>query len=154
MTKPVRLILLLFTLPAVSKALGQDSVLTINVVDIAEQTRAGVTLKCKEGCPPATSDRVGTAILQLRPENKESGIVELQIVKQAATEWVLISPWDGKWPVSKKSLTVVVARRGDRQILTSGKALEAVTARILKGITPTIDRLEVQASDEQRRFPP
>src|SRR5262249_36631693 len=72
---------------------------------------------------------------------------ELQVVKQGPVEWVLISPWDGKWPISKKSLTVVVARRGDKEILTSGKALEALTTRVLKNLTAKQGR---QISEDRR----
>ncbi|HKQ04413.1 MAG TPA: DUF2225 domain-containing protein [Blastocatellia bacterium] len=130
--------------------LAQQEVLTINVVDIKEQTRPGVTLKCKEGCPATTSDPNGTAVLKLMPENLQAGIAELQVVKRSTgIAWVLISPWDGKWPIAKRSLTVVVARHGDRVLLSNGKALEAIAARVLKEMTPKADR---QISDEDRKL--
>jgi tetratricopeptide (TPR) repeat protein len=130
--------------------LAQHQVLTINVIDLKEQTRSGVTIKCKEGCAPTTSDPNGTAVLWLMQENINSGIVELQVVTRSkSVDWVLISPWDGKWPVVKRSLTVVVARHGDRLILASGKAMEAITARVLKEVTPKLDR---QISDEGRKL--
>src|SRR4051812_32677219 len=77
--------------------LAQQPVLTINVIDLKEQTRSGVTIKCKEGCSPTTSDQNGTAVLTLMPENLNTGLVELQIVKlTGGVAWVLISPFDGK----------------------------------------------------------
>src|SRR2546423_12191561 len=130
--------------------LAQQQVLTINVVDLKEQTRSGVTIKCKEGCPATISDQNGTAVLTLVPENLNAGIVELQVVKRSTgVDWVLISPWDGKWPVVKRSLTVVVARHGDRLLLINGKALEAMTARVLKEVTPKLER---QTSDDERKL--
>jgi len=133
----------------VQVTLAQNEVLTINVVDLKEQTRSGVTLKCKEGCPATISDPNGTAVLKLMPENLQAGIVELQVVKRSTgIAWVLISPWDGKWPIAKRSLTVVVAQHGDRVLLMNGKALEAIAARVLKEMTPKADR---QISDEERK---
>jgi hypothetical protein len=56
---------------------------------------------------------------------------------------MLISPWNNQIQAprfedeAKNTASVVVIRRGDKEILRSGKAIEAIIARALKAERPT-----------------
>src|SRR5262245_22032166 len=103
----------------------QGPTLTLDVIDINKKTLPNVKIKCSEGCPMTTSDRNGTAVLKLVPENVKTGLVTLRIV---SAKLALVSPWDGTWPIAKLSLKLVLERKGDKLALNDARAIEAITA--------------------------
>src|SRR5262249_55203372 len=70
-------------------------------------------------------------------------------------DWILISPWDSRVIIpsfenkADNAVPVVVARKGDKQMLSSSKAIETLVARVLKEVVPKLDK---QISDEERRL--
>ncbi|MCI0390740.1 MAG: tetratricopeptide repeat protein [Acidobacteria bacterium] len=132
--------------------LAEEGFLVLSITNTAEESVANVTLKCKGDAPPAASDRNGTARLKLPLGTQPSHSVVLQIT---AGDWVLISPWDGRVNVPsfdnnpQNFVSVVVARKSDKQMLASAKAVEAMASRVIKEVG---SRLDKQLSDEERRL--
>jgi hypothetical protein len=125
------LLLLLGILPSV-----EEGYLELFVKDATGKLLRDVDVGCKEKCSVAVSDSRGRARLKLPPQLHSDDWVSLQIVKRAGgPNWTLISPWDDRLNIpsfankTENNTTVVVVRKGDKQILKSGVALQALAER-------------------------
>src|SRR5262249_48322300 len=139
----------LFSLPV------EEHILTLFVTNTAEEQVSDITVTCKGDCPQ-TSAAQGKVRLKLPPETRPGEWVTLQIIKRAGgADWVLISPWDSRVIIpsfenkADNAVPVVVARKGDKHMLSNSKAIETLVARVLKEIVPKLDK---QISDEERRL--
>lgn len=123
--------------------LVEEGYLDLRVKDVTGKSVRNIGFKCQEGCAFAPSDDVGRVHMKLPPQVRSDSWILLQVVNQGQN-WVLISPWNFKLNVpsfNPTSITeVTVARKGDRQILGSGKAVEAITARILNQLRDKLNR--------------
>ncbi len=132
--------------------LAEEGILVLSVTNTTDEAISNVTLKCKGDAPPGWSDRNGAARLKLPFGARPGSSVVLQIL---AGDWALISPWDGRVVVPpfdnnpQNFVTVVVARKGDKQMLASAKAVEAMASRVVKEVGSKLDK---QLSDEERRL--
>lgn len=135
---------------------GEEGYLDLYITDVTSKSIPNVMITCQEGCSTTMSDSRGKARLKLPPQIRSDDWVTLQIVNRSGgQQWVLISPWDYRLNLpsfaNKPNNTsfITIARKGDRQILSSGKAVEIITARILYRLRTT---LEKEISDEARRL--
>jgi tetratricopeptide (TPR) repeat protein len=134
----------------------EEGVLELRVTDVTGQTVRNIGITCGERCATAYSDDVGRARLKLPPDKRSDDWVSLQTMKgSGGQEWVLISPWDFRLNVPsfankpENIAVITVARKGDRQLLSSGKAVETLTARIVRQWRAKLDR---EVSDQERRL--
>src|SRR5262245_18500055 len=131
--------------------LAEEGILVLSVTNTADETISNVALKCKGDAPPGSSDRNGAARLKLPIGARPGSSVVLQVL---AGDWAIISPWDGRVVVPpfdnnpQNFVTVVVAKKGDKQMLASAKAVEAMASRVVKEVGSKLDK---QLSDEERR---
>lgn len=130
----------------------RQSLTVIDAYD--EQTRKDVSITCKEGCQPATFGDDGLGVIKLPPDIQPGDWITLRIRNQAAkgTEWVFISPWDGRVVVPRRAteeISIVVVRKGNKHLLSSAKAIEKVTEVMFGKIKPELDR---QVSEEERKM--
>lgn len=135
---------------------AEEGILELRMTDVKGQTVRNVGVTCGERCATAYSDDAGRARLKLPPEKRSDDWVFLQMMKSSgAPDWVLISPWDYRLNVPSFAnkpdniAVVTIARKGDRQLLSSGRAVETLTARIVKELKVKLER---QVSDEERRL--
>jgi tetratricopeptide (TPR) repeat protein len=132
--------------------LAEDGILVLSVTNTADETISDITLKCKGEAPSGRSDRNGAARLKLPLGARPGSSVVLQVL---AGDWAIISPWDGRIVVPpfdnnpQNFVTVVVAKKGDKQMLESAKAVEAMASRVVKAVG---SKLDTQLSDEERRL--
>src|SRR5262245_26029458 len=133
----------------------EDGILVLYVTDTADNQVSNITLTCKGDCSQQSAAQ-GKIRMKLPPQTRPGDSVTLQIVKRSGgVEWVLISPWDGRAVVhafdnkADNFVSVIVARKGDRDMLRSGKAVETVAVRVINAVTPKLDR---QISDEERKL--
>jgi hypothetical protein len=140
---------------AITGAQPQDRLQSLVVIGAHdERPRKDVRVTCKEGCQPAIFDSDGLGKIKL-PAHLQPGdpiTLVLRNPKNGREEWVLISPWDGRTTIPRHAafeISIVVGRKGDRQILGSNQSIEAITAQVLKKVAPKLDR---QISDEERRL--
>jgi tetratricopeptide (TPR) repeat protein len=153
MSATIRSICLTITLLLCATSLmAEENILVLNVANTSDEVIPNVSLKCKGDAPAAGSDRNGTARLKLPPGSRPGSSVVLQIV---AGDWVMISPWDGRIIIPpfdnnpQNFVSIVIAKKSDRQMLTSGKAVEAIVSRVTREIGSKMDR---QISAEERRL--
>ncbi|HEV8483344.1 MAG TPA: tetratricopeptide repeat protein [Blastocatellia bacterium] len=132
----------------------EEGVLELRVTDVTGKLLRNIGITCGEHCGTAYSDDAGRARLKLPPEKRSDDWVFLQTLKSTGgQDWVVISPWDYRLNVPSFAnrpdnvAVVTVARKGDRQLLSSGKAVETLTARILKQLKAKLER---EVSDEER----
>ncbi len=143
---------LVVTLAFASTLWAEEGILVLSVTNTTEEAIANVTLKCKGDAPPTVSDRNGTARLKLPLGSLPGNPVVLQV---SGGDWVLISPWDGRVIVPpfvntpQNFVTVVIAKKSDKQMLASAKAVEAMAARVVREVGAKLDK---QLSDEERRL--
>jgi tetratricopeptide (TPR) repeat protein len=156
MFKPIRagcLLFFSFLNPYFSSL--EDGILVLSVANTADDPVSNITLTCKGDCSQQSAVQ-GKIRLKLPPETRPGESVTLQVVKHSGcVDWVLISPWDGRAVVpafdnkADNFVSVVVARKGDKDMLRSGKAVESVAVRVINAVTPKVDR---QISVEERRL--
>lgn len=157
MSKIIAISLLLwfsfFPAPAL---IPEDGVLLLRVLDVTEKPIRNLGISCGERCATAYSDDAGLARLKLPPEKRSDDWVFLQTLKGGGgQELVLISPWDFRLNVPSFAnkpdniAVVTVARKGDRQLLSNGRAVETLTARIVKQLKTKLER---EVSDEERKL--
>lgn len=134
----------------------EEGVLELRVTDVTGQVIRNLGITCGAQCSTAYSDDAGRARLKLPPEKRSDDWVFLEVVKGSGNgEWVLISPWDFRLNVPsfankpENIAVVTIARKGDRQLLSSGRAVETMTARIVKQLKVKLER---EVSDEERRL--
>jgi len=132
--------------------LAEEGVLVLSVANTTDETVSNVALKCKGDAPSGSSDRNGAARLKLPLGARPGSSVVLQVL---AKDWAIISPWDGRVVVPpfdndpQNFVTVVVAKKGDKQMLASAKAVEAMASRVVKEVGSKLDK---QLSNEERRM--
>ena len=135
-----------------SALLAEDGILVLNVTNPSDDAISNVTLKCKGDAASGSSDRNGTARLRLPAGTRSGSSVVMQVL---SGDWALISPWDGRVIVppfdnnSQNFVSVVVAKKGDKQMLASAKAVEAMASRVIKDVG---SRLDKQLSEEERQL--
>lgn len=134
----------------------EEGVLELRVTDVTGQTVRNIGITCGERCATAYSDDAGRARLKLPPEKRSDDWVFLQTLKgTGGQDWVLISPWDFRLNVPSFAnkpdniAVVTVARKGDRQLLSSGRAVETLTARIVRQLKAKLER---EVSDAERQL--
>jgi tetratricopeptide (TPR) repeat protein len=134
----------------------EEGILDLRVTDVTGQTLRNIGVTCGERCATAYSDDAGLARLKLPPEKRSDDWVSLQVMRgSGGQDWVLISPWDYRLNVPSfvnkpdNIAVITVARKGDRQILSSGRAVETLTARIVKQLKAKLER---EVSDEERHL--
>jgi hypothetical protein len=137
----------------------EDHILVLFVTNTVDEQVDDLTITCAGDCSQSSAVQ-GKVRIKLPPQTRPGDWVSLQIIKRQdgrarGADWALISPWDNRVMVpsfenkADNAVPVVVARRGDKQILSSGKAVEALANRVLSGVTPKLDQ---QISDEERRM--
>lgn len=120
--------------PFSAKTTYEDGYLELQVNDPASRAVKGVEFTCAQGCATALSDDAGRVRLKLSPSIKPNDWVYLKVVNQS---WALISPWNSQLNVpsfanGRQNITnIIVARKGDKQILSSGESIKALLARAL-----------------------
>ncbi len=131
----------------------EEGYLVLFVTNTKEEPVSNIAITCKGDCSEALAIR-GRVRLKLPAQTRPGEWVTLQIAKRSGgLDWVLISPWHSRTIVplfdnkADNAVPVVVARRGDKQMLTSGKALEAITARILNEVNQNRE-----ISDKERKL--
>jgi hypothetical protein len=131
----------------------EDGILPLHITDAANNQVSDITIICQEGCSPAISDSRGIARLKLPPQKRSGDWVTLRIVNSAGTPFrLLISPWNDRVIIppfedeANNRASVVVIRKGDKHILSSGVAIEAIIQRALKAERP---KLEQQIAAEE-----
>ncbi len=118
--------------PFSAKTTYEDGYLELQVNDPASRAVKGVEFTCAQGCATSPSDDAGRVRLKLPPNIKSNDWVYLKLVNQS---WALISPWNSQLNVpsfanSRQNITtIIVARKGDKQILSSGESIKALLAR-------------------------
>jgi tetratricopeptide (TPR) repeat protein len=132
--------------------LAEEGILVLSVTNTVDDTISDVALKCKGDAPSGRSDRNGAARLKLPVGARPGSSVVLQVL---ANDWAIISPWDGRVVIppfdndAQNFVTVVVAKKGDKQMLASARAVEAMASRVIKEVGSKLDK---QLSDEERRL--
>jgi tetratricopeptide (TPR) repeat protein len=124
----------------------EEGILVLYVANTADEPVNNITLTCKGDCSQQSAAQ-GKIRLKLPPQTRPGESVTLQIVKSSGgVDWVLISPWDGRAVVpafdnkADSFVSVVVARKGDKDMLRSGKAVESVAVRVINAVTPKLKR--------------
>jgi tetratricopeptide (TPR) repeat protein len=153
MRSHIRIFSVIILIGLFSSALrAEDGVLVLNVINPSDDAISNVTLKCKGDGASGSSDRNGTARLRLPAGTRSGSSVVMQVL---SSDWALISPWDGRIIVpsfdnnSQNFVSVVVAKKGDKQMLASARAVEAMASRVIKDVG---SRLDMQLSDEERQL--
>jgi hypothetical protein len=115
---------------------AEQGVLVLHVGNPEGQPLQGVQLSTLgDGSSGPPTDRAGKSRIRLAPQTRPGDWVSLQIAR-APRELAFISPWDGRVRVppfeneSDNFAPVVLAARGDRALLETGKALAALAAKI------------------------
>ena len=139
--KPLRLVVCVLALAISCRA--EKGILVIQVSDIHNQPVESVELATKGSSESGVTDRFGRTRIKLDFQIKLNDWIALQIVKSPKEkDLVFISPWDAHAQVppfdneTVNFLPLVVASRGDRALLESGKALTAIVAQINKANSP------------------
>src|ERR1051326_5702590 len=141
------LLLLTFIYPYWS--LPEEGYLVLSVTNTAGEPIDNIAITCTGDCAEASSVK-GRVRLKLPPQTRSGEWVTLKIVNRSDSDWVLISPWDSRVLIpsfdnkADNAIPVVVARRGDKEILSSSKALEAIAKRVLTEVTPKLNEISVE----------
>src|SRR5882672_11330161 len=123
----------------------EDHILALFVTNTSDEQVNDITITCAGDCSQSSAVQ-GKVRIKLPPQTRPGDWVNLQIIKHErgrarGADWALISPWDNRVMVpsfenkADNAVPVVVARRGDKQILSSGEPLEAIANRVLSGVT-------------------
>jgi len=141
---------LFLTIPLCSTIVAvEDKYLEVQINDASGGSKKDVFISCDEGCAQTVSDSRGKARLKLPRQLDETDWVTIKI-----QGWLMISPWNGKLNIPsftnkpKDIHLVVVAHKGDREILKSGDAVAALTAKILSRVK---EKYEAKLKDEITR---
>jgi tetratricopeptide (TPR) repeat protein len=125
--------------------MAEGGVVVIHVSDADENPLSGVLLGNKgDGTTSSLTNSTGTTRLELPKAMQPGDWVHLQIVKgkESNENWILISPWDGRIQVplsdnkSDRFVTVVVAQKFDKRLLSNPKALRAMAESVLNELAP------------------
>lgn len=134
----------------------EDGYLELSVKDAPGKPVKQVEITCKEQCSTSPSDSKGKARIKL-PPNKHSDdwVTLILVVRPSTPNWVLISPWDDRVNVpsfanrAENVTSLIVVRKGDKQILSTGIALQSLAARCVGRTTPANKQT---ISDEERKL--
>jgi tetratricopeptide (TPR) repeat protein len=139
----------------VTQLSAEQSILVVHVKDVQGHAVEGAEVGTEGSGGSAYTLRGGIARIQLANDAQPGSWVSLQVISSPkGRDLVLVSPWDGRFPVppfqneSSNFVEVVVSERGDRAALESGAVIEAVAARINKRIASTQNR---QGSTKEQR---
>jgi len=148
------LISVLAILSLVISVHAEDGFLVVHVVNLEDAPLDGVVLSIKGKGTESEPTASGATRLKLPNDVKPSSEISLQLLRGPdEEEWVLISPWDGRVIVppfdDKSYVSIWLGKKGDKQLLSSGKALSTITATILKELSPKSAGEGI--TEEQRR---
>lgn len=145
----------LLVLALVSQCAAEQGVLVVHVEDVGGHPVSGVEIGTRGDGGAAVTDRNGKARIKLAPQTRANTWITLQVVASpAGKDYVMVSPWDSRHLVpsfeneTENYVPVVVAARGDRDALQSGRALKAIVAKINQVTAP---RSKEATTEEQRR---
>lgn len=115
---------------------AEQGVLVIHAGNPQGRAITGVVLATKgDGATGPPTDKSGKSRIRLAPQTRPRSWVSLQVVR-SSQDLVFISPWDSRVMVpsfeneSENFVPVVLAERGNRALLESGKALASLSAKI------------------------
>jgi hypothetical protein len=138
---------------------AEKGYLVVQLSDIHDKPMVGVKLAVKGSLESGTSDPAGRARIKLDPQTKVNDWIALLILQSPkGKDPVFISPWDAHAQVppfdneSVNFLPVVLAERGDRALLESGKAKSQkpkAKSRISKKLQATSRQLFFQRDGER-----
>jgi len=105
---------------------GEDGYLNLLVTDSSGRSIRNLRIAIGEGGSAAMTDDRGRARIKLPPAIKPGEWVTLTILKSPSSiDWVIISPWNNKINIppfdGSGSVSIVVARKGDKEILSKGR---------------------------------
>lgn len=144
--------LFIVTLVAYGSANAQEKTLRVSVVDLQNRPIESIELTAGGSSPRPTNSQ-GHARIPLASETKPNEEVEL-LITSPPNKLVFISPWNSRVRVppftnsSANSVTIVLAERGIKDLLTDERALNAI-ANIVGNRWPLPQILE--QSTEMRR---
>ncbi|MFL6260538.1 MAG: tetratricopeptide repeat protein [Thermoanaerobaculia bacterium] len=124
--------------------LAEERILVLHAEDMKGNSVAGVVFAPKgDGAAGPPTDTWGKTRLLLAPNTRPGQMVTLQI---RGREWFFVSPYHQRTPVpeftneSDNFVEIVLARYKDKSLLSSYRAIEAITSRILEQLGPKLDR--------------
>src|SRR5262245_14509967 len=126
------LIVLIVFLVLAPACWAEKGILVVNVKDIHKNPVAGVMVALEVSAESGTSDAAGRSRIKLDPQTEVNDWIVLQMKAPRGKVLVLISPWYQRTqvpPFQKESVNygpLVVANRGDRELLENGTALVAI----------------------------
>ncbi|MBL8219921.1 MAG: tetratricopeptide repeat protein [Bryobacterales bacterium] len=131
-----------------AKAKPLRSEIAIELKDARGVALPGLEVRLQGG-PAARTDSRGTAVVSLAAPQQEGtpALLEISDASQAA---VILSPCRGVLPVAQGNQTVLVARRGDANMLRTAAALAALTDCIVR-TAPSQDKYEWAPYQRYRR---
>ncbi len=109
--------------------------LALTVTDLQNQPIEGVRISAKGASGSSFTDSNGEIRLALKAGTEVDDWVELVITRNPSDQdWVFVSPWDGRVsvPATGNYRSVFLAERGDRDLLRSGKVLEAIMSGFIR----------------------
>lgn len=136
--------------------LAEEGVLALHATDIKERPVEGAAFSTRGDGTLAYTDHSGRARIRLAPSTRPGSWVSLVVVpSKSGPDWTFISPWHQRVLVppfaneSENFVPIVLARRADRDLLTSDEAALAMAARVLEKLRPRVEGEEI--SEEERR---
>jgi tetratricopeptide (TPR) repeat protein len=120
--------------------------LVVEIRDFGGHPVAGQEIRSKAAIGDVRTDSQGTATLRLTSEMPQGQPVLLEL-SAPRNDLVVIFPCRAVVPVSQSNRPVIVARRGDRGLLTDAVALESLADCILRTAPP---QEKYQAADYAR----
>ena len=132
---------------------AEQGMLSLHVANPQGRPVSGVVLSTLgDGSTSSPTDRSGKTRLRLAPQTQPATWITLQVA--SPPDLVFISPWNARARVppfenqSENFVPVVLAARGDRAMLESGKVLASIAARINAASAPS--RAEERSVEERR----
>ena len=120
------------------------NVIVLHIADLQERPVPGVKIAIAGDGGTGTSDPNGKTRIRLASGTRAGAWVTLSIVSTPpGQDWVFVDPWNSRISVlpfeneSDNFRAVYLARRGDREMLRSGKVLESITLMRLFQGSPT-----------------
>ena len=145
-------------LAAVSPSNAEDRGVTVRVVNLADEPLQDVVLaSVPDGLPSRPTTNDGSTLLSLPRQPRVGEWIYLKLVAGPgrSTDWILVSPWDARAIVTPSgggrggAVSVVIARKGDKDLLITRKGWLAIVQRLLLEAAPTT--LSEVISEDRRR---
>lgn len=118
----------------------EEGYLVLQVTDAAKLPVKNIGITCREGCATAISDSNGKVRLKLPPQLSSGSWVTIEIAKSVRGPYqVFLSPWDNQVNIpsfaneSQNITSIIVARKGDKKILSRDESLNAIEIRAKTG---------------------